>query len=216
MKFTNIILVVFSFIITIATAIPAPIHETSINPLKNRELLKPTTQDSLIKRTSCPNLISDVQICIDAVVAINKKYSSQKPYTRNTCKSWAAEVVISLKALISVITAYPSGCTFPPINICVDIFVKLLVTIFIQLEVFISVGGLLGLIILTVEVLLSLLLGLCGDLLEVIVTLCVLIEAKIQVGICGLIIQGCSGLIDSLYLQVLVKLLIQAGISISL
>ncbi|EGX50703.1 hypothetical protein AOL_s00075g129 [Orbilia oligospora ATCC 24927] len=220
MKLTNIILTLFSFI-TIAAAIPAPIPATSTNPhlLQPRELTKPEAQGSLTKRgNSCPNLILDVQVCIDAIIAINNKYSARKPYTKAACRSWAGEVIIKLKALITVITAYPSRCrsTFPPINVCASIFVKLLVTIFVQLEVFVNVGGLLGIVILNIDLLLALLLGLCGDMLNVIVTLCVLIEAKIKVGICGLIIQGCGGLVHGLYLQVLIKLLVQVGLSINL
>ncbi|KAF3182424.1 hypothetical protein TWF788_006328 [Orbilia oligospora] len=219
MKLINIILTLFSFI-TIAAAIPAPIPATSTNPhlLQPRELTKPNAQGSLAERgNSCPNLILDVQVCIDAIIAINNKYSARKPYTKTTCQNWAGEVIIKLKALITVITAYPSGCrsTLPPINVCAAIFVKLLVTIFVQLEVFVNVGGL-RIISLNIDLLLALLLGLCGDLLNVIVTLCVLIEAKIKVGICGLIIQGCGGLIRSLYIQVLIKLLVQVGLSIRL
>lgn len=46
---------------------------------------------------------------------------------------------------------------------------------------------LVGVILLAVDLLLWLLLGLCGDLLNVVVALLVLIEVKIQVGICGLV-----------------------------
>ncbi|RVD81595.1 uncharacterized protein DFL_009452 [Arthrobotrys flagrans] len=216
MKFSNIILAVFGFS-TIAAAIPAPIPATDKTPLlKARELTKKDPAEPLTKRGTCANLVADVQVYIDAVTAINNKYAAQKPYTRTTSQNWAGEVAIKIKALIAVITAYPAGCAFPPVNDCVDVFVKLIVTIFVQLEVFVNFGGLLGVILLAVDLLLWLLLGLCGDLLNVVVALLVLIEVKIQVGICGLIVQSCGGLIDSLYLQALVQLLIQAGLPIAL
>ncbi|KAK6513412.1 hypothetical protein TWF281_005038 [Arthrobotrys megalospora] len=215
MKFGSILLATFGLSALVAALpAPVPVASTNLDLLEKRELLERDPASDLEKRGGCANLVADVQACIDAVVAINNKYAARKPYTRSTCQSWATEVVAKINVLIAVITAYPAGCTFPSINVCVGIFVKLFVAIFVQLKVFIDVGGLLGGILLTVELLLSLLLGVCGNLLHVIVSLCVLIEAKIKVGICGLIINNCGGLISGIYLQVLIQLLLQAGISL--
>ncbi|KAK6332570.1 hypothetical protein TWF730_004230 [Orbilia blumenaviensis] len=215
MKFSNILLAAFGFS-TFAAAFPAPVPapDTSLNVFEKRELLERDPAGDLVERTGCANLIADVQVCIDAVVAINSKYTAKKTYTRGSCQSWAAEVVAKIKVLIAVITAYPSGCSYPPINDCVGIFVKLIVTIFVQLKVFIDLGGLLGILLLTVDLLLSLLLGLCGDLLHIVVTLLVLIEVKIKVGICALILKGCGGLLPVIWVQVLIKLCLQVGISV--
>jgi hypothetical protein len=215
MKFSNILFAVFG-LSTFVAALPAPVPvaDANLDLLEKRDLVAREPLGALEERTSsCSNLEVDVQACIDAVVAINKKYTSAGSYTKSSCQSWAAEVIVEVKALITVISSYPSGCSFPPINVCVDIFVKLLVCIFVQLKLFIDIsGGLLGIILLTVDLLLSILLGYCGDLLKIVVSLLVLIEAKIKVGICALIIKGCGGLIVDIYIQVLVKLCLQVGL----
>ncbi|KAK6339258.1 hypothetical protein TWF718_008680 [Orbilia javanica] len=220
MKFSTILLTIFGFNALTALAIPAPIPAAAPAAapaalLKKSESPQSNGIEPLTKRgDNYVDLVADVQVCIDAVVDINSKYAAQKPYTRTACQNWAGEVVIKIKALIEVISAYPSGCTFPPIDDCVNVFVQLVVTVFVQLQVFVDVGGLLGIILLTVDLLLSLLLGLCGDLLNVVISLCILIESRVQAGICGLIIQGCGGSLDSVYIQVIVQVLVQAGISL--
>jgi len=216
MKFSSIIFAVFG-LSSFVSALPAPAAapQSGLEVLEKRDIIAREAVPDLIERDITVDLVADVQVCIDAVVAINKKYSGGK-YTSGTCQAWAVEVVAQIKVLISVIAAYPAGCTYPSIDVCVSIFVKLLVTIFVQLKLFVEVGGLIGTLLLTVDLLLTLLLGLVGDLLNICVSLCVLIEAKIQVGICAKIISGCGGLIDALYLSAFVKLLVKAGLVIKL
>ncbi|KAK6525246.1 hypothetical protein TWF694_005392 [Orbilia ellipsospora] len=216
MKFSNILAATFG-LFTFAAALPAPaaLGDTGLDVLEKRSLIEraPASFD-LTERGATVDLVADVQVCIDAVVEINKKYTAKKSYTSGSCKAWAVEVIAKIQILIDVITAYPKDCTYPSIDVCVNIFVQLFVCIFVQLKVFLDVGGLIAGLLLTVDLLLAFLLGLVGDLLNIIVSLCLLIEVKIKVGICGLILSGCQGLLSGLYINVLVKLLVQAGISL--
>jgi len=218
MKFNSIVYAIFG-LSAIASALPAPVAApvADLDVLEKRDMIVREAATDLTQRTVVVDLVADVQVCIDAIVEINTAYSKKKPYTRGTCQSWAAEVVAKIQILISVISAYPAGCSYPSIDICVSIFVKLFVTIFVQLKVFIDVvGGLIGTILLTVDLLLTVLLGLVGDLLNILVSLCLLIEVKIQVGICAKIISGCVGLVNILYLQAFIQLCLKAGLAISL
>lgn len=213
MKFSNILFAVFG-LSTFVAALPAPVPaaDTGLNLLEKRDLIEREPVASPNGGGVLVDLVADVQVCIDAVVVINKKYAPKKPYTRDVIKAWSLEIVAQIKVLIAVISAYPDGCTYPSIDVCVDIFVKLLVAIFVQLKVFIDLGGIITILLLTVDLLLGILLGLVGELLDIVITLLVLIEAKIKVGICGLIIKGCGGLISALYIQVIIKLCLSAGI----
>jgi len=213
MKFSNILFAVVG-LSTFAAALPAPVPlaDTGLELLEKRELIEREATASLTERNVPVDFCGDVQVCIDAIVIINGKYSAKKPYTRSLCKDWAVEIVAQIKLLIAVISSYPQDCTYPSIDLCVAIIVKLFTVIFVQLKVFIDVGGLIGILLLTVDLLLIFLTGLVGDLLNIIVSLCILLEAKIKVGICAQIISGCGGLIDGLYLGVLIKLLLKVGI----
>jgi len=214
MKFSSILFAAFS-LSTFVAALPAPVPQADngVGLLEKRDLIEREAA-ALEVRTGNPDLVADVQVCIDAIVVINNKYAGNKPYTSGVCRSWAAEIVVQIKLLIAVISAYPANCQYPSIDVCVNIFVKLLVCIFVQLKVFIDVGGLIGALLLTVDLLLAFLLGLVGELLNIIVSLCLLIEVKIKVGICAQIINSCGGLISGLYLSVLIKLLVKAGIAL--
>lgn len=215
MKFSSILFAAFG-LSTFTAALPAPVPapDAGLTLSEKHNLIEREAATSLAERAVVVDLVADVQVCIDAVIVINKKYAGKKPYSSSTVKAWAVEIVAQIKLLIGVISAYPEDCEYPSIDLCIAIFVKLFVAIFVQLKVFIDVGGLIGAILLTVNLLLAILLGLVADLLNIIVSLCVLIEVKIKVGICAQIINGCGGLIDGLYLGVLIKLLVKAGISL--
>ncbi|KAF3921097.1 hypothetical protein AA313_de0208101 [Arthrobotrys entomopaga] len=215
MKFSNVLVAAFG-LFTFAAAIPAPapLASADLGLLEKRSLMEREPVSADLTERNTVDLVADVQVCIDAVVEINNKYNTKKSYTSGSCKAWAVEVIAKIQVLIDVITAYPKDCTFPSIDICVDIFVKLIVCIFAQLKLFCDVGGLIGTLLLTVDLLLAFLLGLVGDLLNIVVSLCVLIEAKIKVGICGLIFTGCQGLLSGLYISVLIKLCAQVGIAL--
>jgi len=217
MKFSSILYAAFglsTFVAALPAPAPAPVSDTGLELVKKLDLVERDPVAALTERNGTPDLVADVQLCIDAVVAINKNYAGQKPYTSGLIKAWALEIVVKIKLLIAVISAYPEDCVYPAINICVSIFVKLFVAIFVQLKVFIDVGGLIGALLLTVDLLLAILLGLVADLLNICVSLCLLIEVKIKVGICAQIINACGGLIDGLYLGVLIKLCLKAGIAL--
>jgi len=209
MKFSSVLAAVFG-LSAFAAALPAPVASDSGFALAERAAVP-----AIAERTVAVNLVADVQVCINAVVAINKKYSAKKT-TMASVQAWSAEVVVQIKALIAVISAYPAGCTYPSIDICVNIFVQLFVAIFVQLKVFLGLLGLVASLLLTVDVLLQILLGVVGDLLNILVQLCLLIEVKIKVGITAQICVALKGLVDLLYLQAFVELLVKAGLSISL
>jgi len=212
MLFSSIIYAAFG-LTTLVSALPAaaPVARSDIVA---RDTL-PETLPELAPRTVSVDVQADVQVCIDAVVAINTKYAKQK-YSSSVFSQWQIEVIAQIKLLINVISAYPSGCSYPSIDICVNVFVKLFVAIFVQLKLFINLQGLLVTLLLTVDVLLSVLLGSCGDLLNILVSLYVLIEAKIYVGITAKITVALKALVDVLYLQAFVKLCVKAGLNISL
>ncbi|KAF3908053.1 hypothetical protein ABW21_db0203455 [Orbilia brochopaga] len=219
MKFSSIIYAVFGLSSLVsALPAPAPIAAPGLDVLEKRSLIEreplPVPHNNGGSGGQTVDIVADVQICIDAVVKINKKYAGKR-YTTSSCQSWAVEIVAQIKILISVISAYPAGCVFPAKDVCVAIFVKLFLAIFVQLKCFCdSIGGLLGLVLVTVDLLLACLIGLVDDLLDCIVSLCILIEAKIFVGIVGSILGGCGSL--PTYCGVIVKLCIQAGLSVSL
>jgi len=216
MKFSNILLAVFG-LSTFVTALPAPVPVSggNLDLLEKRELIEREPVGALEQRGTCPDIRVDVNVAIDAVHSLNKKYNGQGSYTKSSCRSWSLDVVAVIKILIGKIKAYPSGCSYPPVDVCVALFVKLLVAIFVQLKVFVDLGGLLGAILLLVDLVLQILLGFCGELLYIIIDLLVLISVKIKIDI-ALIIKGCVGLIADIYIKVLLKLLVNVGIFISL
>jgi len=215
MKFTSILFAAFG-LSTFVAALPAPAPEAGLEISEKRWLAEREAVPALEERGQVCAIDIDVNACITAIVAINKKYSAVKPCTSDVIKSWSAAVVAEIKILIKAISACPAGCTFPDIDVCVKVFVNLLVCIFVQLKIFVGLAGLILTLLLTVDILLSILLGCAGDLLHILVQLFLLIEVKIKVGICELIIKGCLGLVDYLYLSVLVKLCVAAGLSLHL
>jgi len=215
MKFTSILVAAFG-LSTFAAALPAPVaSDSGLEILKERDLVERAAVPEIAERAVAVNVVADVQVCIDAVVAINKKYNGKK-VTTAVVKAWSAEVVVQIQLLIDVISKYPSGLVVANIDVCVNIFIQLFVAIFVQLKLFVSLSGLLGALLLTVDLLLTLLLSVVADLLNILVKLCLLIEVKIKVGICAQIFVGLKGLVDILYLQAFVKLLVKAGLNISL
>ncbi|KAK6535368.1 hypothetical protein TWF694_001829 [Orbilia ellipsospora] len=209
MRFFSV-LYAFLSLTTLVSSLPAP---SPASDLMVKSDLVERQPDSLAPvERGVVDLVADVQVCIDACIAINQKYAARKSYTRSACQSWSTEIIAKIQILIETISAYPDNCTYPSIDVCVSIFIKLFVCIFVQLKAFIDLGGLIFGLLSTVEILLGCLLGLVGDLLNIIISLCLLIEVKIKVGICASIISGCGGLIGSLYISVLVKLLANVGI----
>lgn len=218
MKFSNILCAVFGLSAFVAALpAPVPVADTNLDLLEKRELIEREPLGALEPRGgTCRDLVIEVKACIDGVKKANEKYNAQGVFNKDSCHNWSIEIVALLKLLVDVIISWPSGCPFPPIDVCVNIFVDLFVVIFVQLKVFVNLGGLLGILLLTVNLLLNLLLGVCGDLITVFVQLCLLIEAKIKVGICALIIKGCGGLLPPIWINLIISLCARVGIVIIL
>ncbi|KAJ6256466.1 hypothetical protein Dda_8328 [Drechslerella dactyloides] len=217
MKFSSILFAVVG-LCGLVSALPAPVPlaaaDASLQLLEKRDLIEREPAPVPNNGGGVVSLVADVQVCIDAVIAINAKYVNL-PRTSSNCKAWAAEIVVKIKILISVIKSYPENCVFPQIDVCVNIFIKLIVCIFVQLNLFCNgLGGLLASLLATVTGLLGLVCGLVPELIDCILDLCILIEARIKIGICGLILNGCGGLLSGLWINVIIKLCLQVGIAL--
>jgi len=218
MQLINILFTLLGFGTFVASLpAPAPVAQTDtgFGLLAERDLIEREPVALVAERTTkSPNFVSDVQGCIDSCKKINNKYNGKKKYTSSACKSWSGEIVVELKALITKISAYPKSYKYPSVDTCSSIVTNLLVVILSQLKVFCQLGGLINTLLIALNLVLTVLLGLVGDLLTTLVQLCVLLEAKIHVGICAKIIKGCGGSVDSVYLNVCIQLLVKAGIKL--
>ncbi|KAF3937989.1 hypothetical protein ABW19_dt0206385 [Dactylella cylindrospora] len=221
MKFSSILFAAFG-VFSVVSALPAPVAEADmgVSLPEKRALVEREPVSDLEERSKHGKqvkLVEDVTVIIEAIVVINEKWSKKRRHNngKSCAKSWAAEVVAQIKILITIISGYPENCKYPSTKACVEIFVKLFITIFIQLKSFCEgSGGLLGGLVVNVNIIVSILISVVGDLCQHIITLCVLIEIKIKVGLCQKIVSGCGGLLSTVYIKVFIQLLIKAGINI--